>query len=165
MFGLERIFQKYRHLEDVLIVHYFSYWIYIWFIVYYILLWIPSQAFWIEVIKKRANPRFALILALMFEICDLGLHLLNGTPFLSLLKFILLNVLIKIIPLYLLRNQPLFVSNDLLVFSSLLFVYFYYMFFLIDKDPRRIYMDSFQDISNGGNRTPFFQLFQALFGI
>ena len=72
----------------------FSYWIFFWYILY--ILDITTY-----------SPKFALIAGLIENFGLLLLMLTYGTSFVSVFYFIIINTLIKIVPLYYLRNQPL----------------------------------------------------------
>lgn len=70
----------------------FSYWIYFWFLLY--ALKITSY-----------SPKFALIFGVIDNIIMLFLMLYFGTKTRTIFYFILINTFIKILPLYLLRNE------------------------------------------------------------
>ena len=72
----------------------FSYWIYLWYILY---------AFKITTF----SPKFPLILGLIDNIIMLLLMLLYGTSKETIFYFIIINTLIKVVPLYYLRNEPI----------------------------------------------------------
>jgi hypothetical protein len=87
----------------------FSYWIYIWFILY---------AFKIT----TYSPKFPLILGLIDNLIMLVLMLVYGTSRRTIFYFIIINTLIKIVPLYYLRNQPLNMKD--IYFTVFLFIIF-----------------------------------------
>ena len=72
----------------------FSYWIYLWYILY---------AFKIT----KFSPKFPLILGLIDNIIMLLLMLVYGTSKETIFYFIIINTLIKVVPLYYLRNEPI----------------------------------------------------------
>ena len=72
----------------------FSYWIYLWYILY---------AFGLT----RFSPKFPLILGLIDNIIMLVLMILYGTSRRTIFYFIVINTLIKAVPLYYLRNEPI----------------------------------------------------------
>ena len=88
----------------------FSYWVYFWFILY---------AFRIT----NYSPKFILTLGLIHNIIMLALMLIYGTSKRTILYFIIINTLIKVAPLYYLRNEPLIIMKDIL-FTILLFIIF-----------------------------------------
>ena len=84
----------------------FSYWIYIWYILY---------AFKITTF----SPRFPLILGLIDNIIMLILMLTYGTSVRTIFYFIIINTLIKVVPLYYLRNEKIKLQD--IYFTILLF--------------------------------------------
>ena len=72
----------------------FSYWIYLWYALY---------AFRITYF----SPKFPLILGLIDNIIMLVLMLIYGTSKETIFYFILINTIIKVIPLYYLRNETI----------------------------------------------------------
>ena len=72
----------------------FSYWIYAWYILY---------AFKIT----SYSPKFALILGLIDNIVMLSLMFLYGTSRRTIFYFIVINSLIKAVPLYYLKDVPI----------------------------------------------------------
>lgn len=76
----------------------FSYWIYFWYILY---------AFNFT----SYSPKFPLILGLLDNIIMLILMLTYGTNKRTIFYFILINSLIKIVPLYYLRNERIKIKD------------------------------------------------------
>ena len=72
----------------------FSYWIYVWYILYAFKATIYS-------------PKFSLILGVIDNLIMFVLMLMYGTSRRTIFYFIVINTLIKIVPLYTLRNEPL----------------------------------------------------------
>ena len=87
----------------------FSYWIYFWYVLY---------AFKIT----SYSPKFPLILGLIDNIIMLILMLLYGTSKRTIFYFISINTLIKIVPLYYLRNDNLKIKD--IYFTIILFAIF-----------------------------------------
>lgn len=72
----------------------FSYWIYVWYILY---------AFKVTIF----SPKFPLILGVIDNLIMLVLMLMYGTSRRTIFYFIVINTLIKIVPLYTLINEPI----------------------------------------------------------
>ena len=87
----------------------FSYWIYTWYLLY---------AFKIT----NYSPKVALILGVIDNIIMLLLMLLYGTSRRTIFYFIIINTLIKVVPLYYLRNDPILWRD--IYFTGCLFVVF-----------------------------------------
>jgi hypothetical protein len=71
----------------------FSYWIYVWFLLYFLKYTIYS-------------PKFALTLGVLDNIGLLFFMLIWGTSIKTIGWFLIINIFIKGIPLYFLRNDP-----------------------------------------------------------
>lgn len=87
----------------------FSYWIYFWYILY---------AFKIT----NYSPKFPLILGLIHNIIMLILMFLYGTSKRTIFYFIVINTIIKAVPLYYLRNESLQMKD--IWFTGFLFIIF-----------------------------------------
>ena len=87
----------------------FSYWIYIWYILY---------AFKITTF----SPKFPLIIGLIDNIIMFLLMLAYGTSANTIISFLIINTLIKVIPLYYLRNESIKIK-DIIFTVVLLFIY------------------------------------------
>ena len=87
----------------------FSYWIYLWYILYVFKITIFS-------------PKFPIILGLLDNIIMLFLMLMYGTSKRTIFYFIIINTIIKIVPLYYLKNEPIKMKD--IYFTILLFIIF-----------------------------------------
>ena len=87
----------------------FSYWIYFWYILY---------AFRITYF----SPKFPLLLGLIDNIIMLLLMLVYGTSKETIFYFIIINTLIKVVPLYYLRNESIKLRD--IYFTVFLFILF-----------------------------------------
>jgi len=87
----------------------FSYWIYVWYLLYVFRLTIYS-------------PKFALILGFIDNIIMLVLMFLYGTSRRTIIYFIIINTLIKVLPLYYLRNDKILMKD--IYFTGGLFIIF-----------------------------------------
>lgn len=87
----------------------FSYWIYTWYILYAFKL-------------TNYSPKLALILGVIDNLIMLVLMLLFGTSRKTIFFFIVVNTLIKVVPLYYLRNQSIKMKDVL--FTLGLFIVF-----------------------------------------
>ncbi len=94
----------------------FSYWIYLWFILYVFKYTIYS-------------PKFALTLGLLDNIVLLFLMFIWGTSVKTIIWFIIINTLIKIIPLYYLRTEP-YKMKDVYFTVVLLLIYIIWLHFV-----------------------------------
>jgi hypothetical protein len=87
-----------------------SYWIFVWFILYIY-----------DIVPY--SPKLALVLALLIEVVVFGLMLLNGISKHFIGVFIIIQILLKIIPLYILRNETIDYLPQLFYMGVLLILY------------------------------------------
>ena len=84
----------------------FSYWIYVWYLLYIF-----------KLIKY--SPKLPLILGLIDNIIMLLMMLLYGTSSRTIFYFIVINTLIKVIPVYYLRNETIKINDIYFMFGLL----------------------------------------------
>lgn len=87
----------------------FSYWIYFWYVLYTFKI-------------TNYSPKFPLILGLIHNIVMLILMLMYGTSKRTIFYFIIINTLIKAVPLYYLRNESIQMKD--ITFTIFLFAIF-----------------------------------------
>ena len=125
----------------------FSYWIYIWFILYIFKYTIYS-------------PKFALTLGLLDNIVLLFLMFIWGTSVKTIIWFIIINTLIKIMPLYYLITEP-YKIKDIYFTGGLFLIYIIWLHInnqsLVGNI--KIIHDS---LLYGKNETPFMNLLSKI---
>ncbi len=125
----------------------FSYWIYVWYILYLFKL-------------TRFSPKFPLILGLVDNIIMLGFMFMYGTSRETIFYFIIINTLIKIVPLYYLSNEIIYMKD--IYFTILLFI----IFILWLHINRQSLIGNLKVIYNsllyGQNKTPFMAIFNNI---
>jgi hypothetical protein len=95
----------------------FSYWIYLWFILY--------------VFKfTQYNPKFIIILALIENAIMLVLMFLYGTSRETIFYFILINTLIKVVPYYYLRNIDIKLKD---IYATIIFFIIFNIWLYLNK--------------------------------
>jgi hypothetical protein len=87
----------------------FSYWIYVWYLLYAL-----------KIITY--SPKFFLILGLIDNFFMLIMMLLYGTSKKTIFYFIIINTIIKVVPLYYLRDEKIRMKD--IYFSLVLFIIF-----------------------------------------
>jgi hypothetical protein len=87
----------------------FSYWLFCWWVLYHI-----------KIIKS--SPKFGLILGLIDNIIMIYFMFLYKTKYQTIINFIIINTIIKVIPLYLMRTEEI-ITNDI-INNFLLFLFF-----------------------------------------
>lgn len=126
----------------------FSYWIYTWYLLY---------AFKFT----SYSPKFALILGLIDNMVMLGLMLLYGTSRRTIFYFIVINTLIKVVPLYYLSGEKIKMTD--IYFTSGLFVVFVLWLHLNSQNlvgNMKLVHDS---LVYGKDETPFMALLNKVF--
>ena len=130
----------------------FSYWIFVWFLIYYF-------GF------TKYNPKIWLMIALIIKIVPylIGLRK-NNNGYLLIIYYMIINFFIKIIPLYLLRNT---VSNlkDFIAGIVLLILFFLWLFIRMGsiKDIIQYFENLFEKEKNNKPSTPLVSLIFSTF--
>ena len=125
----------------------FSYWIYIWFILYIFKYTIYS-------------PKFALTLGLLDNIVLLFLMFTWGTSVKTIIWFIIINTLIKIMPLYYLRTEP-YKMKDVYFTMGLFLIYIIWLHINNQSLVGNIKMIH-DSLLYGKNETPFMNLLSKI---
>ena len=126
----------------------FSYWIFLWWILYMV-----------DIIKF--NPKFVIILAIIENLCILLVKVINGN-YCSILSFIIINTFIKVIPLYTVRNDE--ITKGDVVFTIYLFL-LYIVWLIANGKTNLITNVSWLTSKNKKSIAPFEYQFNKLFGI
>ncbi len=125
----------------------FSYWIYFWYLLY---------AFKVT----NYSPKFPLILGLIDNIIMLVLMVTYGTSRRTIFYFIIINTLIKIVPLYYLRNEPVKLRD--IYFTIILFGIFV-LWLHLNKQSLFGNMKVIHDsLLYGEDKTPFMALLNKI---
>ena len=144
----------------------FSYWIYFWFILFYFGqdLYLSSKDL-SHIIKKYANPSLIFWIALLENIGTL-LVLFAKIPSVQLsvlVKYIIMIVVIKGIPLYLLWPYNIHFYRDIMVILAVFAIYLGYLW-LNGTNLFEIYHKTFYHVTKGDNKTPMLALFDWIKG-
>lgn len=92
----------------------FSYWIFAWFFIYIFGM-------------VSINPKFALIIALLENIGTLCYLMFFSAPFIAISKFIIVMIVQKIIPLFMILNEKILLS-DIMFTLGLFLIYLLWLF-------------------------------------
>jgi hypothetical protein len=104
----------------------FSYWVFVWFILYYIGL-------------TKYNPLLLLIVAYIFTLFEFIYLILKKSSKYNLIKFMIINIIIKLIPILLIIKFPLrFDLKDIYISIYLIFFYIIIMS-IMNKNPYEYY--------------------------
>jgi hypothetical protein len=125
----------------------FSYWIYIWFVLY--------------IFKYTSySPKFALTLGLLDNIILLFLMFIWSTSVKTIIWFVIINTLIKVLPLYYLRKEP-YKMKDVYFTVGLFLIYIIWLHI-----NNQSLVGNIKIIHNsllyGKNKTPFMNLLSKI---
>ena len=118
----------------------FSYWTYIWYLFYAFKL-------------TKYSPKFPLILGLIDNIIMFILMLLYGTSRRTIIYFLIINTLIKVIPLYYLRNETIKMTD--IYFTVCLFLVFIIWLYLNKQSLIGNLKLIYESLLYGKDNTPF----------
>jgi hypothetical protein len=120
----------------------FSYWIFIWFILYYLGL-------------TKYNPLLILIVAYIFTLFELIYLIKNNISKYNFIKFFIINIIIKIIPILLIIKFPLkFNINDIYISIYFILIYFIIMI-ILNKNPYDYYKMMINTYINDNNNNQY----------
>jgi len=125
----------------------FSYWIYIWFILY-------------EFNFIEYSPKFPLILGVIDNLIMLFLMILYGTSRRTIFYFIVINTLIKVLPLYYLRNESIRLND--IYFTCGLFLLFVFWLHLNEQSLVGNIKLIHDSLLYGKDQTPFMALLNKI---
>ena len=133
----------------------FSYWIYLWFVIYNLVAFSSVKTPANKFIVYNLNPLLALILALI-ENLTMFIHLLYVYPNTTIIvKYIGMMLLVKVFPIYQLRNTKIRWQNDLFYLGIVFGIYNIYLA-LQGTNLVEVYMETYKSIANNKNQTPLF---------
>ena len=121
----------------------FSYWIFIWILIFRLKWTIFS-------------PKFAIIVGLIINSFMLIFMFLYGTIMESIVYFIIINIFIKVIPLYYLRNKSI-TWKDIYVTFILFIIYIIWLHFNKESLSGNLKL-IYDSLINNKNNTPFLSL-------
>jgi hypothetical protein len=125
----------------------FSYWVYFWYILYYYRI-------------TTFSPKFPLLLGLFDNVVMLVLMMYYGTSNKTIVYFIVINTIIKVIPLYYLRDERLKIRD--IYFTCILFIIFISWLYVngesLTGNAKLIYSSLLYE----KNQTPFFILLEKI---
>ncbi len=121
----------------------FSYWIFAWFILY-------------EFRFTEYSPKFPLILGVIDNLIMLVLMILYGTSRQTIFYFIVINTLIKVVPLYYLRNESIRLND--IYFTCGLFLLFVFWLHLNEQNLVGNIKLIHDSLLYGKDETPFMAL-------
>ena len=123
----------------------FTYWIFLWFLLYYFCL------------PNFYNPKFALILGLMVNLVVLCILIYNGVPFIYIIGFMIVILITKITPLYLVRKTKIRTKD--ISFTGVLFLVYVLYFWIKEKKNLQQRRKELHNFLMGKANSPIMKLF------
>jgi hypothetical protein len=122
----------------------FSYWIFAWFILYLCNI-------------TKYSPKFAFILGLIENLFMLIMMIIKGTKRITILYFIIINFLIKVLPIYYLRAETIRMKD--VYMTVLLFIIFIIWLYINNISLIENIKIIYNSLIYGENKTPFMKFF------
>jgi hypothetical protein len=122
----------------------FSYWIFTWFILYLCNI-------------TKYSPKFAFILGLIENFFILIMMIIKNTKRITILYFIIINFLIKVLPIYYLRAETIKMKDVYMTF--LLFIIFILWLYINNISLIENIKIIYNSLIYGENKTPFMKFF------
>ena len=138
----------------------FSYWIAIWFLIYYFIQ--PANSKIVQFVKTYLNPKIGLWLALLENIITFIFIIRSHFEWWFFFVFIFMMLSIKVFPLYLLRNTKIHIVSDSIVLGSIFGIYTMHLW-ANGTNVYEVYDKTIQSFKDGNNNTPLFMLMHQLF--
>ena len=121
----------------------FSYWIFLWYILYYFKYVIYS-------------PKFVILLGLIENVCMFIFMLIYGTSKKTMIFFVIINVFIKVIPYYLLRNDKITMKD--IYATCVVFMIFIIWLYINNQSLTGNAKLIYDSLIHGKNKTPFMSI-------
>lgn len=125
----------------------FSYWILLWYLAYAIKF-------------TDISPKFALIFGLLENIVMFSYIAYLGTPIGTLVRFGFTNLIIKLLPLYLLRGEP--IRRVDVIMTLLIFGLYNAWLYVNGETFSRVVAQITDSLAHNKNETPFMKLLDHL---
>ena len=140
----------------------FSYWILLWFIIYYFIGPLNSKI--VQFVKYNMNPAIGLGFALLENIITFIFIIRSHFEWWFFFIFLFMMLSIKFLPLYLLRNAKIhFIPNAISL--SVIFVIYNIHLYANDTNVYEVYDKTIQSFKAGNHKTPLFILVHKLFAL
>lgn len=121
----------------------FSYWIFIWFVLYFF-----------DIIPKKYNPLLLLIVGYVLTLGELIYMLYYKISYYNFIKFLIINVIIKFIPilLILIFKKPIQINKEDIYISLYLILIYIFIMSLMNKNPYNYYKMMINTYINDDNK-------------
>jgi hypothetical protein len=140
----------------------FSYWLLFWALIYSVLT--PKIMGLSPYVYESLNPEIGLWAAMGYDIIQLLYLWINySTHTRILLKMALIIVIIKAIPIFLLRNKKIRLVNNILFVAGLFILYNMYLY-VNNSNLKKVYTGINKSLRDGLNTTPMMWVLSKIDG-
>ena len=136
----------------------FSYWCFAWFIIYYFIDYSTKSPIG-QYIKTNLNPKLALILAFIENFTVFLYMIYLKSDFVNLIRYVVMMIVIKIYPIYLIWSEPIHLVHDIFVLIILFAIYNLWLI-INNTNLLKVYKKTFVSIHEGKTDTPLFHLME-----
>jgi hypothetical protein len=123
----------------------FTYWIFTWFLLYYL------------VFPNLYNPKFALISGLIVNLVILCILIYNAVPLFYIIGFMIVILITKISPLYLIRKTKIRTSD--IYFTVCLFLLYVLYFWIKENKNLKQRRSELRNFLSGKGNSPIMKFF------
>ena len=129
----------------MIVYNLFSYWILIWFLLYYFK-------------YVNSSPLFILIIAYIFTLGGIFYLVDNKVSKYNLIKYIAINIIIKLIPILLIIKFPIIITKDDIIIS----IYLLLIYIILNKNSYIYYKKSINSYLTDKNKTLLSYLYDKI---
>jgi len=130
----------------------FSYWLLFWALIYSVLT--PKIMGLSPYVYESLNPEIGLWVGMSYELIELLYLWINYSTHINiLLKMALIIVIIKAVPIFLLRNKKIRLVNNILFVAGLFIIYKLYLY-VNNSNVKKVYTGINKSLRYGLNNTP-----------
>lgn len=133
----------------------FTYWVFAWFLVYY------YSVHTKDVHVQIPSPIVGLYVGLVENLVVFISFITTNTHWIEWLKYIIIILFTKGLPIYLIRNQPVVWSQAIYSFLVLFILYLLYLQWL-GTNVIEVYRETEKSLTQGKNNTPIYRLIDQI---
>ena len=139
----------------------FSYWMLAWFFIFYLF-----ESFYPR-LRKYGNPMVGFYIAWAEHVYLIILWLLSQSfspvkQIISVFSHISILAVIKILPMYLLRNYPIYFWQNMLALVAVFILYNIYLYMAYETNAIEVYQETNKSLLRDENRTPLMHVVSKL---
>ena len=127
----------------------FTYWVFAWFLVYY------------YSVRTIPSPIIGLYVGLVENLMVFVSFIMSNTNWIEWVKYIMIILFTKVLPIYLIRNRSVVWSDAIYSFLLLFGIYLLYLHWL-GTNVIAVYKETEKSLTHGKNNTPIYKLLQKI---